>query len=444
MKAFFQALENALRNNNSIKPETTELYRASFILQYKRYLLIGDLSDSEPYFIKTRFFFLHYESDQELSLDDLRCIEQIAYTIGRVEQNFTDIAEEDTLPANSVEEEQYDPHDGIVDMTNIYTAENNQIEYEVPIRITKQCNQSCSFCFVKLEKGHQSYSDIVGEFEQTMSKIEKQAKGLYQLRIVLTGGEPTIHPDFWKIIAYLYTLPLPAETKIVVQTNAVLFADEEFAANIQTYKNRLHFTISFHSHREKIYNALTRSKDMFLPAVTGVKNVLEYANRAQVTLNTVLTTISLQDFPEYLDFVQSEFVRTPPFLFRVLRISIPQVSVCVQNVLAFSRLSQKFLVSYDSLIETFNRIDYKTTQSYRFSISLGVVGSPCSVPPCIATRITNPHFFRVTAKWETERTGPRAGWTYGDACKRCSQKQCCVGVSTIYLERYGESEIFPI
>lgn len=93
------------------------------------------------------------------------------------------------------------------------------------IDLTNRCNMKCPICFANAGKA--GYV-----FELTYEQTLKQLQVLRDLRptpctaIQFSGGEPTIHPDFLRIIAAAREMGF---SHIQVATNGLRLADEEFA-----------------------------------------------------------------------------------------------------------------------------------------------------------------------------------------------------------------------
>ena len=68
------------------------------------------------------------------------------------------------------------------------------------IQITSKCNMRCGHCCFACEPGkgeHMSFdmfAEILNKWGERISRDNKW--------IVIGGGEPTLHPDFWKIISH--------------------------------------------------------------------------------------------------------------------------------------------------------------------------------------------------------------------------------------------------
>ena len=62
---------------------------------------------------------------------------------------------------------------------------------QVWINITSYCNLKCDFCYVPLTKNSREHIR-----ESTFYKLTEEAKKLCVLEIIISGGEPTLHPNF--------------------------------------------------------------------------------------------------------------------------------------------------------------------------------------------------------------------------------------------------------
>ena len=102
------------------------------------------------------------------------------------------------------------------------TLEHTAMERRRWVRLTRLCNNHCLFC-------HDS--DVQdGTFVPTkdvMDEISRNPDDAASERLVLSGGEPTMHPDFFDIIAHAKTV---GYTRIQVITNGRAFAYKQFTA----------------------------------------------------------------------------------------------------------------------------------------------------------------------------------------------------------------------
>jgi uncharacterized radical SAM superfamily Fe-S cluster-containing enzyme len=72
--------------------------------------------------------------------------------------------------------------------------------------------------------------------------------------VQLTGGEATLHPDFFEMLAFLQGQK--AVKKIYLPTNGILAARPEFAARLAAYRDRLMVLLQFDGHDRQTNMAL--------------------------------------------------------------------------------------------------------------------------------------------------------------------------------------------
>jgi len=94
------------------------------------------------------------------------------------------------------------------------------------IDLTNRCNMRCPICFAN--------AGVTGRvFQPDFDEIVRQLRTLRDMRptpttaVQFTGGEPTIHPDFVKILATTREMGF---SHIQIATNGLTLADDDFAA----------------------------------------------------------------------------------------------------------------------------------------------------------------------------------------------------------------------
>lgn len=83
------------------------------------------------------------------------------------------------------------------------------------LQITKRCNLKCKHCFVgESSNVNLSFHDI--------SRVLKEFEEMQGLRVLITGGEPLLHPEFLKINNFLENLAI----RKILFTNGLLLDDK--------------------------------------------------------------------------------------------------------------------------------------------------------------------------------------------------------------------------
>ena len=107
---------------------------------------------------------------------------------------------------------------GICDNHLSHTALGN-------IDLTNRCNLSCPICFASANSTGRIYEPSKEEVIK-MLNLYRAEQPVYGRMIQYSGGEPTLHPEFFEIIAETKAMGF---SHIQVASNGLKFADQEFA-----------------------------------------------------------------------------------------------------------------------------------------------------------------------------------------------------------------------
>lgn len=134
------------------------------------------------------------------------------------------------------------------------TVEHERVANEVKhwVRLTAACNSKCVFCLdAEAQDGRiLAVDDILAELRR--GREEKNAT-----RVVLSGGEATIHPRFPELVALAKSLDY---RWVQTVTNGQMLARREFfAASIDAGLDEI--TFSLHGHTPELHDRLTRTRN---------------------------------------------------------------------------------------------------------------------------------------------------------------------------------------
>ena len=104
------------------------------------------------------------------------------------------------------------------------------------------CNERCQFCPCSegsINVPSLSYDDICFSIRKSIEEGGVE-------NILLSGGEPTIHPDFFRVLEFIRRY----DVNISLLTNALRIADDNFANKMFSIidGSKLDVTVAFHSH----------------------------------------------------------------------------------------------------------------------------------------------------------------------------------------------------
>src|SRR3954471_20067624 len=110
------------------------------------------------------------------------------------------------------------------------------------IEINEACNLACPVCFANATNIHGKHRSVA-EIER-MLDVLVESEGEPDL-VQLSGGEPTIHPDFFTILDAVKRRPI---RHVMINTNGVRIArDRDFVERLASYAPRLEVYLQFDS-----------------------------------------------------------------------------------------------------------------------------------------------------------------------------------------------------
>lgn len=122
----------------------------------------------------------------------------------------------------------------------------------VLLEVTNACNLACRVCYADA-KGDRILS--VDEIRNFISDLVDDKGFLDSVQV--TGGEATIHPEFWEIVDWLYRQD--GIGKIYLPTNGIEFSKPEIAARLKRYRDKLLVLLQYDGGSDDTNMALRRA-----------------------------------------------------------------------------------------------------------------------------------------------------------------------------------------
>ncbi|MDE1976740.1 MAG: radical SAM protein [Elusimicrobia bacterium] len=166
------------------------------------------------------------------------------------------------------------------------------------VRLTRVCNDRCVFC---LDKEAQNGTNV--PFEAIMENLDRgRKKGL--TRVVLSGGEPTIHPRYVDIVR---ETKRKGYTHIQTVTNGRRLCYEPFMkAAVEAGLNEI--TFSLHGPNPAIHDRQSGSPGSFAQGVVALRRALKVPGLI-VSVDIVISRINIRHLRETMEFFINEGVR---------------------------------------------------------------------------------------------------------------------------------------
>lgn len=138
------------------------------------------------------------------------------------------------------------------------------------IEITDKCNLECPICYAEASPQGLHWRSL-GEIEFMLDSVVRNEKKPDIVQI--SGGEPTIHPEFFAILDLAKSKPIK---HLMVNTNGLKIAqDREFVKRLATYSPGFELYLQFDSFEEEALREL-RGVDLRRVREQAIANLNEY------------------------------------------------------------------------------------------------------------------------------------------------------------------------
>ena len=162
---------------------------------------------------------------------------------------------------------------------------------KVVLELTTFCNLKCKHCFY--QNSNEFISNCFIKKEEAFRLIDKFKKNSIN-KLVLTGGEPTIHPDFIEIAKYA-KVQIP---KVTLCTNGVIKSEKLKKEIINLDFNT--YTISIDSHIEKNHDEFRGMKGALKETVDFTKLLLK--NKKNLSIHIALHQNNIDHIEKTINF----------------------------------------------------------------------------------------------------------------------------------------------
>lgn len=147
------------------------------------------------------------------------------------------------------------------------------------IEVTDRCNLSCPTCYAGSSPSYGRHRTLE-EIKEMLDSVVKNEKEPDVVQI--SGGEPTLHPQFFEILDYAKSLPI---RHLMVNTNGIKIAKEkDFVKRLKEYSPDFEIYLQFDSFKNEVLQSL-RGADL-----TEIrKKAIENLNEVNLSTTLVVT-----------------------------------------------------------------------------------------------------------------------------------------------------------
>lgn len=158
-------------------------------------------------------------------------------------------------------------------------ADHEQHSCLTVVEITDRCNLSCPTCYAGSSPSFGRHRTL----EEVKNMLDAVVENEREPDVVqISGGEPTIHPQFFEILDYAKTLPIK---HLMVNTNGIAIAtDFEFAKRLATYAPGFEIYLQFDSLKAEVLESLRGAN------LTSIRQkALKHLNELNLSTTLVVT-----------------------------------------------------------------------------------------------------------------------------------------------------------
>ncbi|GMV40411.1 MAG: hypothetical protein AMXMBFR64_21270 [Myxococcales bacterium] len=166
------------------------------------------------------------------------------------------------------------------------------------VRVTRLCNQRCTFC---LDSWNQNGTYV--PVQELMAFI-KEGRDKGGERLILSGGEASVHPEFIKLIRYGRSL---GYDWIQTVTNGQMFAYPDFARKAKL-AGLNEATFSMHGHTPRLHDRLVGLPGAFERGNQGIRN-LQAVGGVVVNVDVVINKLNVRYLRDIVDFYMAMGIR---------------------------------------------------------------------------------------------------------------------------------------
>jgi His-Xaa-Ser system radical SAM maturase HxsC len=165
--------------------------------------------------------------------------------------------------------------------------------------LTFKCNDNCISCINNTTIVSKIPDPPLKQIKEVINKINSEND-----YFGLSGGEPTLRKEFFKILKY--AREKHPNMYIFIVTNGRMFAYEKFAKKLADLNlGNFRVGVALYGHNSEIQESITRSNGSFQQTTQGIKNLLSFG--IPVEVRTIINKFNYKYMENLAKFIAKEF-----------------------------------------------------------------------------------------------------------------------------------------
>lgn len=300
---------------------------------------------------------------------------------------------------------------------------NHIVNKRTDLKISFSCNNHCLFCVQGRKRetcGPKSLERIKRELKKGFENGSRE--------LVLTGGEPTLNKDIFRIIKAARDT---GYSDIQIQTNGRMFRYADFCRKIKD-AGVTEISPALHGSSAQIHDFLTGSPGSFTETAAGIINAKKTGLR--IITNSVITKPNQQDLPRLAKLLCSLGADQFQFAFiHILGSAAENSRWLIARISTASLFIKQALdIGIKNGVKCFTEaVPYCFMQGYEKHISENIM--PDTMIFDADTEIADFRKYRLAS-----------GKKKGPLCGKCIYNSICEGPWKEYPEIFGWEEFIPV
>lgn len=282
------------------------------------------------------------------------------------------------------------------------------------------CNEKCRCCPLVAKNDREKYYPV----EQLLDEAKKMLSyGVTD--VTLSGGEPTLHPDFFSLITFFHQNGIDVH----VLSNGERFSNIEFADAFMKHaeEGALTVTTTFHSMDASMHEYQNGTPGSFQRSLRGLQYLDK--NNINISVKHCITADSYRDLPMYIQYVLEAFSSNAEIQFWGIDLNGIDYELARKSFVAFSDIGAYLQKAID-LFETSDRFGHQILTINNLPL--------CMCDSYYWKYFTSPYQgLYVDIELEGKDMEPNSG-PVSSNCKKCPFYRYCMGAYHSNFELFGD------
>ena len=180
----------------------------------------------------------------------------------------------------------------------------NRIPINGSFELTARCNLSCSMCYVRVDNNKIKQLGVREKTAQEWIDIAKQVFDAGTLKLLITGGEPMLRPDFCEIYEAIYKMGFI----ITLYTNATLINDKVMDILRKYPPHQIGVTV--YGASEETYKNVCKDANAYNKMLEGLSKLITLPSKIEIRTTVIKDNIEeIKKIEEFANNIKTKNIK---------------------------------------------------------------------------------------------------------------------------------------